>query len=102
LNISGYGYAETSLIVDDLTFRYHRGHQTLANVTLEAEPGTTVVLGPNGAGKTTLFKIIAGVLKADHGEVRLGERRESAPTPPWRWWACRAKRMRECTHSPGA
>ena len=31
------------------------------------------VIGGNGAGKSTLFKIIAGMEKADSGEVELGE-----------------------------
>jgi len=31
-------------------------------------------LGPNGAGKTTTIKIIAGLLEADHGEVRINGR----------------------------
>jgi len=30
------------------------------------------LLGPNGIGKTTILKIIAGILKADSGYVRLG------------------------------
>ncbi|GFG95984.1 sulfate/molybdate ABC transporter ATP-binding protein [Mycobacterium timonense] len=32
------------------------------------------VLGPNGAGKSTVLHVIAGLLRPDHGAVRLGER----------------------------
>ncbi len=32
------------------------------------------ILGPNGAGKTTTIRLIAGLLDADEGEVRLLER----------------------------
>lgn len=32
------------------------------------------VLGPNGAGKSTVLHVIAGLLRPDHGTVRLGER----------------------------
>ncbi len=32
------------------------------------------VLGPNGAGKTTALHVIAGLVRPDSGEVRLGER----------------------------
>jgi len=31
------------------------------------------ILGPNGAGKTTLFSILAGIIKADTGEIHLGD-----------------------------
>ena len=34
----------------------------------------TGVIGPNGAGKSTLFNILAGVLKADHGDVLIGNK----------------------------
>ena len=33
----------------------------------------TGLIGPNGAGKTTLLRALSGVLKADRGEVRLGD-----------------------------
>ena len=32
------------------------------------------ILGPNGAGKTTLFSILTGIIKADAGEIRLGDK----------------------------
>ena len=32
------------------------------------------VLGPNGAGKSTALHVIAGLLRPDHGSVRLGDR----------------------------
>lgn len=32
----------------------------------------TVLIGPSGTGKTTLLHVIAGILKADAGEIRIG------------------------------
>jgi len=44
------------------------------DVTFSLPPGGIVgIIGPNGAGKTTLFKIITGAVKADSGEMRVGE-----------------------------
>ena len=38
------------------------------------EPGTMLgLVGNNGAGKTTLFRLILDLLKADEGEVRVGD-----------------------------
>lgn len=34
----------------------------------------TGVIGPNGAGKSTLFNILAGVLKADRGDILIGNK----------------------------
>ncbi len=42
----------------------------LRDVTLELEPGRTlVVFGPNGAGKTTLLRMLATLLRPHAGEV---------------------------------
>ncbi|MCC5830032.1 MAG: ABC transporter ATP-binding protein [Phycisphaeraceae bacterium] len=46
--------------------------QALRDVQFTVGSGEIVgVLGPNGSGKSTLFRIIATLLTADHGQVRL-------------------------------
>ncbi len=44
--------------LDDITFHLHEGERI-------------AVVGPNGAGKSTLFKVIAGVLPPETGEVNI-------------------------------
>ncbi|WP_371614570.1 ABC transporter permease [Streptomyces sp. NBC_00454] len=42
-------------------------------LTLEAEPGTTIaVVGENGAGKTTLLRALLGLTPRAHAELKLG------------------------------
>jgi ABC-2 type transport system ATP-binding protein len=46
--------------------------EALAGVDLDVLPGEIfALLGPNGAGKTTLISIVAGLLRATAGEVRV-------------------------------
>ncbi len=50
----------------------YRQKRVLDNVHLSLRPGEKAVLtGESGAGKSTLLQIIAGLLPADQGEVRL-------------------------------
>jgi ABC-2 type transport system ATP-binding protein len=51
--------------------RYGR-QPALRGVDFKAQPGELLaVIGPNGAGKTTLLSILAGIVRADEGEVHL-------------------------------
>lgn len=44
----------------------------LRNLSFEVECGEVVaLLGPNGAGKTTTLRIMAGLMKPDHGSVSI-------------------------------
>ncbi len=46
--------------------------RAVAGVSFAIDPGETYgLLGPNGAGKTTAISMIAGLLRADGGEVHL-------------------------------
>ena len=46
--------------------------QALAGVDLSVAPGEFFgLLGPNGAGKTTLISILAGLVRADRGTIRV-------------------------------
>ncbi len=48
--------------------------EALRGVSFGAEAGELVaVIGPNGAGKTTLLSILAGIQKADGGELDTGD-----------------------------
>jgi manganese/iron transport system ATP-binding protein len=51
---------------------HYDGVLALEDISLRLQAGERVaVIGPNGAGKSTLFKVIAGVLPASSGEVKI-------------------------------
>ncbi|MGP8303764.1 ABC transporter permease [Streptomyces inhibens] len=51
-------------------------------LTLDAEPGTTIaVVGPNGAGKTTLLRALLGLTPRARAALRLGDTDVSALPP---------------------
>ncbi len=59
--------------VKNLTKIYKKGVKALDEVNIEINEGMFGLLGPNGAGKTTLMKILATLLEASSGEVKIGE-----------------------------
>ena len=62
---------EAILDVSELSARYN-GNVALEKLSFRLNQGERVaVVGPNGAGKSTLFKVIAGVMSAYEGDVRV-------------------------------
>src|ERR1700704_865534 len=62
------------LAINDVTYRIG-GRTLLEKATAALPDGARVgLVGRNGAGKTTLFRIIAGEIVPEQGEVRLSAR----------------------------
>lgn len=76
----------TMIIIEDLRKSYG-GEFTLDVERLEiGDGGVTALLGPNGSGKSTLLGIVAGIVPADRGEIRMGELELDPRAPaPVRW-----------------
>jgi ABC-2 type transport system ATP-binding protein len=57
----------------------------LGPINLDVAPGTVLgLIGPNGAGKTTLINSLAGLIKADTGEVSIFGKAQDPEDPAWR------------------
>jgi ABC-2 type transport system ATP-binding protein len=70
------------LEVKDVTKSYGKLF-AVAAVSFRADYGETIgLLGPNGAGKTTIVSIIAGLLRADFGEVLIDGNEVKSDTDP--------------------
>ena len=64
-----------AIAIDSLHFSYDTGPRVIDIPRLEIARGSRVFLhGPSGCGKTTLLGILAGVLQATHGAVRVLDR----------------------------
>ncbi len=67
--------ASPALLLDGVGRSFHAGKRTvvaLAEVSARAEAGAvTGLIGPDGAGKTTLMRLIAGLLRPDHGRIEV-------------------------------
>jgi ABC-2 type transport system ATP-binding protein len=55
-----------------LNYHFAPGNKTLDDINLSVEKGSIYgFLGPNGAGKTTTLRLLLGLLKNQHGTIRL-------------------------------
>ena len=62
--------------------KHFGGVTALAGCELNATAGTThALVGPNGSGKTTTLNVISGFIRADSGQVLLGETDLSTLSP---------------------
>jgi putative hydroxymethylpyrimidine transport system ATP-binding protein len=61
------------LSLHHLTYSYpSNSNPIFSNLSLEAHAGEFVsIIGASGSGKSTLFKLMAGLLQPDEGEIRL-------------------------------
>lgn len=57
---------------DDVSFSYRPGTPVIEDLSLAAEPGSTVaIVGPTGAGKTTLVNLLMRFYDVDSGAIRI-------------------------------
>jgi iron(III) transport system ATP-binding protein len=67
------------LVAKGLT-RAFAGRQVVADLSLQVAAGqVTCLLGPSGCGKSTTLRIVAGVERADAGEVWIDRRAVAGP-----------------------
>jgi len=61
------------IVVSNLAYAHPGGDLLFSEVSFRVTPGQHVgLVGANGVGKSTLFRILAGALPADDGDVDLG------------------------------
>lgn len=62
-----------NILKADNLCKSYKGRTVVRDVSMEIRSGEVIgLLGPNGAGKTTSFYMVAGLVRADKGEITLG------------------------------
>ncbi len=58
------------IFLENLSFSYHE-KEVVINIDMDITTSSTGLVGPNGSGKTTILKLIGGLLKNKHGNIRI-------------------------------
>ena len=56
----------------DIDVRRRVGERDIG-VAMRSDAGISALFGPSGIGKTTILHMIAGLLRPDHGHIRIGD-----------------------------
>ena len=63
------------VVVESVNFSYDGQRKIIKNANFALASGERfLVVGHNGMGKSTLLKLMAGILKPDHGQIKLGNK----------------------------
>lgn len=72
---AGAGVGTAALVLDRVSRQFRSGTRTveaLQSVSARVRHGQIVgLIGPDGAGKTTLMRLVAGLLRPDHGRIEV-------------------------------
>ena len=60
----------TDIFLENLSFSYYE-KEVVVNIDMDITTSSTGLVGPNGSGKTTILKLIGGLLKNKHGNIRI-------------------------------
>ena len=70
--ITSFKKEKPIISLKNVSISFDKNYQLLDNISLDVPKGQILgLLGPNGAGKSTIMNIISGLLKPDHGTIKI-------------------------------
>lgn len=69
---------EVNIKIENVSFSYDKNRETLKDINIAFnKKGLYAIVGESGSGKSTIAKLILGAIRADKGEVYIGENKIS-------------------------